>query len=279
MTNGHRHDVNTQTGATTIDETYPDRDGTTFSPSLGLVWSAHDNTRVRASVYRAFRLPTLNEFYRPFRVGDVTTLANPELVPETLDGVDGGISTKWANWDFSLGAFFNQLNDSVSNITLSTGPDGTTRQRRNLEEVHLRGIEARAGLRFSETISASVSYLYSDARVRKSPEAPGLVGNRLPQVPQHTATIDAQWQATGALRFNATARAFSGQYEDDANTLKLAAAMTFDLRASYVLTENIDCWITAENIFDADVETSKKTGGLTTFGPGRFVRAGLGAHW
>lgn len=279
MTNGHRHDINTQTNATTVDETYPDRDGTVFSPSIGTVWSPAENTRVRVSAYRAFRLPTLNEFYRPFRVGNVTTLANPDLKPETLDGIDGSYSTRLGNLDVSLGAFFNRLNDSVSNITLSTTPSATTRQRRNLEEVHVRGIEARVGSQISESFFVSISYLLSDARVKQSPESPDLVGNRLPQVPQHTVTLGARWLPTEKLQINAAARGFSSQYEDDANTLNLASAVTFDLRASYALTENFDCWITVENVFDADVETSKEDGGLTTIGPGRFIRAGMGAHW
>lgn len=279
MSDGHRREINTQTGATTVDETYPDRDGTEFSPSIGTVWSPNENTRVRASAYRAFRLPTLNEFYRPFRVGNVTTLANPNLDAETLDGIDGSFSARLGNFDVTLGAFFNELNDAVSNITLSTDPSGNTRQRQNLDEVRVRGIEARIGSQFSETFSVSVNYLLSDARVTESSQSPDLVGNRLPQVPRHTATIDTLWLPTNKIRLNATARAFSSQFEDDANTLELDAAVTFDFRAGYAVTENIDCWITVENIFDANVETSKESDGLTTIGPGRFVRAGVGAHW
>jgi outer membrane receptor protein involved in Fe transport len=98
-------------------------------------------------------------------------------------------------------------------------------------------------------------------------------------VPRHTATVDALWSPTNKIRLNATARGFSSQFEDDANTIELDAAVTFDFRAGYALTENFDCWITVENIFNADVETSKESDGLTTIGPGRFVRAGVGAHW
>lgn len=279
MSDGHRRETNTQTGANTVDETYPDRDGTEFSPSIGAVWSPTENTNVRLSAYHAFRLPTLNEFYRPFRVGSVTTLANPDLATETLRGVDGSISTKLGGFDLSFGAFVNELDDAVANITLSSDPSGNTRQRLNLDEVRVRGVEARVGSHFSEFFSASVSYLYSDARVMEASVAPDLVGNRLPQVPRHTATFDALWLPTSKLRLNATARAFSSQFEDDANTLELDAAVTFDFRASYALTDNLNCWITVENIFDAQVETSKEPDGLTTIGPGRFVRAGVGAHW
>ena len=38
-----------------------------------------------------FRLPTLNELYRPFVVFPITTQANAALKPEKLKGVEGGI--------------------------------------------------------------------------------------------------------------------------------------------------------------------------------------------
>jgi hypothetical protein len=38
--------------------------------------------RARASGYRAFRAPTLNEMYREFRVGNAVTLANAALGPK-----------------------------------------------------------------------------------------------------------------------------------------------------------------------------------------------------
>ena len=47
--------------------------GTEFNPSLGLAWSATPALTLRAAAYQAFRLPTLNEYYRPFRVGDIVT--------------------------------------------------------------------------------------------------------------------------------------------------------------------------------------------------------------
>ena len=48
--------------------------------------------RLRTAAYRAFRLPTLNEYYRPFRVGSTVTEANPALKLETLDGAEIGDS-------------------------------------------------------------------------------------------------------------------------------------------------------------------------------------------
>jgi len=44
--------------------------------------------------YRGWRLPTLNELYRPFRAGADATAANSGLNPKTLTGAEAGI--EWA---------------------------------------------------------------------------------------------------------------------------------------------------------------------------------------
>jgi outer membrane cobalamin receptor len=80
---GHRRESDRATNVFLRDERYPDREGTSFSPNLGLVWRVPDSPRrVRVNVQRASRRPTLNELYRPFRVGPNITEANAALGTE-----------------------------------------------------------------------------------------------------------------------------------------------------------------------------------------------------
>ena len=84
--------------------------------------------------------PTLNELYRGFRVGNVVTNANPLLAPERLTSLEGGCSSARAR----LGArhrFRNVLDDAISNITLTTTPALTTRERQNADQVGSSGVE------------------------------------------------------------------------------------------------------------------------------------------
>jgi outer membrane receptor protein involved in Fe transport len=55
-----------------------------FSPSAGLVWTPNAAWRLRASAQQAFRRPTLNELYRPFRQGANVTEANAALRTERV---------------------------------------------------------------------------------------------------------------------------------------------------------------------------------------------------
>src|SRR3954447_16980089 len=86
------------------------RDQTFVAPNGGIAIGIHQ-FRFRASGYRTFRAPTLNELYRNFRVGNVLTLANPDLTPEGLVGVEAGIDWSNENSRISLSLFRNDLSD------------------------------------------------------------------------------------------------------------------------------------------------------------------------
>lgn len=60
-----------QPNGSTTAATFPDRTESAFSPRVSLLKSFHGGLALNASVYQAFRAPTLNELYRNFRVGNV----------------------------------------------------------------------------------------------------------------------------------------------------------------------------------------------------------------
>ena len=89
---GQRRETDLATGATTLAETFADHSGWVANGSVNAsqkIWS--DLLRVRASAYTGFRVPTLNELYRPFRVGNDITEANASLRPERLYGGESGL--------------------------------------------------------------------------------------------------------------------------------------------------------------------------------------------
>lgn len=263
-----------------VDNHFADSDDVEFSPTLGLVFQATKTIRARTSVYQAFRVPTLNEYYRPFRVGNVTTDANPALKPETLTGGEIGLDfgRTGAKAGASLTAFINQLDDAVTNVTV-VPPN--TRQRRNLDRVLVQGIEASAHLQPLQTVYLETGYIFTDARVTEPGSAApaALDGNRLPQVPRHTLTARATWNAPAAFRFNAGVRWLSAQFEDDENTLKLAPAVIVDLGVSRRFAKRWEVFIAVENLFDTEVETGRTAAGVVSIAPPRWSRAGLRYDW
>ena len=145
-----------------------------FSPSAGLV-AGHGRFRARASAYRSFRLPTLNELYREFRVGNAVTQANENLRPETMTGIEAGGDFSGESTRVTVSAYRHSLEDLITNVTLSLGPT-IIRQRQNALEALARGIELNAEKRWGPW-QGEAGYLFADSRFR--------TGERIPQIPRH----------------------------------------------------------------------------------------------
>jgi outer membrane receptor protein involved in Fe transport len=276
-TDGHRHEFAPSTGAVTRDDHYADEDGFAFSPNAGLVWQAAPEIRARGSVYEAFRVPTLNEYYRPFRVGAVTTDANPNLKPEKLTGGELGVDFGNPHAGLTLTAFANEIRDAMANVTL-VPPN--TRQRQNLDLVRVLGLEAGAHWQAHPALRLEADYLLCDARVIDGGgTASSLDGKRLAQVPTNTLTTGLRWSAPGKVEVTANLRWISAQYDDDVNTLRLASATTVDLGVSRKFARGWEVFAAIDNLFDATIETGLPSPGVVNVAPPRTIRGGVRWSW
>ncbi len=272
---GHRRESVISSGAPTLSERFADRSGWESSPSLGVVWQAAPALRARASVYRAFRAPTLNERYRPFRVGNVATDANPALSIETLEGAEAGLDWSRGAWSASIGVFESRLDDAVANVTLSTTSALVQRRRENLDRVRVRGIELRAGWAPSRDLRLSIDCLISEAEVRRSAIAPGLEGRTLPQAPREVVTARMDWRIAKAWRAGLSARAVGSQFEDDENALVLPSATVVDLTLIFQVNDACDLRLALDNAGDEPVAVSLGADGRFAYATPRFARASL----
>jgi iron complex outermembrane receptor protein len=256
-----------------LDGLFAERRTLEANPRLGLLVRPSPSTRLRASAYRSFRAPTLNELYRPFQVGTILTAANPALAPEHLLGGDvGGQLLLGGAGSLQLGAFWNVLEDPIVNATLlQARADGATRQRQNLGRARIRGLEASLDVRPTAYLMASVSYTLVDARVTAAAD-PDLVGKRLPQDPVHRgraalAVTHPRFQATVALRLQ------GAQFEDDLNRLGMGGHALVDLSAAVPIGRGFS-WIAAvENLLDQDYLVGRA--GVDTVGPPLMAWTGL----
>jgi outer membrane receptor protein involved in Fe transport len=276
---GHTREYDLTSGASTLNASYHDQSGWQFSPRLGVVWQPDSAVRVRSAVYRAFRLPTLNEYYRPFRVGNVNTLANAALTPETLDGAEMGIDFTANTLKLSVTAFANQFEHAVGNITLSSTPAAVTRQRQNIDEVRIRGLELSAQWTPIQSVELRAGYILDDAHVGVAHAQPTLVGHRLAEVPRQTMTGSVQWTAPTGTRASVAARYVSAQFDDDENLLTLAPATTVDVRLEHRFGRYLETFAALENALDAKVQTSRSTAGLFTYNTPRMARGGVRIAW
>jgi outer membrane receptor protein involved in Fe transport len=250
----------------------PSRSDTALSPRAALVYRAAARVSLSASAYGAFRAPTLNELYRSFRVGNVLTLANPELKAERLAGYEAGVLwSPTAGLSLRSALYSMDVKDTALNVTLSTTPALITRQRKSLGKIRSRGLELEAEGR-AGPVAFTAGALFADATVRSSPSDPTLVGLRLPQVPRNQYSLQARG-GFGPVSLALTARRWGSQFEDDQNRLPLAAATTVDAWGACNVFHAFEVFAVVENVADEAVQVGRTP--VLTLGAPRTFRAGL----
>lgn len=255
--NGHLVESAAATGVISRQAFYPARSGTIPTARAGVRYALSDDLYLRAAAYEGFRAPSLNELYRPFRVGIISTLANPALTPENLYGGEAGIGGEEGPFSWQATAFWNQLHNPIANVT--TGTNVQTRE--NSFDVNALGIETDAKLRLDDWLTLRGAFDYIAARTKViDPAPPNKLRNTSPaQAPRWTATAGfdaapfAHFAPLAPLTVSANLRYESGRFADDQNTVPLAPATTVDARASWALTDRLCVYVYADNLFDADV--------------------------
>jgi outer membrane receptor protein involved in Fe transport len=260
VSQGHLVEQTIATGAVTRDDLYPSRSGWLPTARAGVLAPVGGGLSLRGAAYLGWRMPTLNELFRPFRAGADATAANPDLKPERLAGAEAGVEYQLGPWRLSATGFVNRLSNAIANVTLGQGPGnfpqvgfvaagGAFRQRENVDAVRVRGIEGSAEWsRGPWAVQAALSL--TNGRMEASGVAAPLDRLRPAQTPSFAGTLSAGWQQ-GAKGAELVLRRVGAQYEDDLNTRLLKGATTLDASASWPLARRLQIVARIENATDA----------------------------
>lgn len=244
------------------------------------------DVKLRAAGYTGWRLPTLNELYRPFRVGADATAANELLRPERLWGGEAGLEWRGDPLFLSVTGYWNRLDNAIANVTLGQGPGnfpgvgfvaagGNYAQRQNLDAIITKGIEAQASANIG-SVDLRATYAFTDAEVRAAGAALPLDGRRPAQVARHAASISAVADLD-PVKLDVRLRHIGAQNEDDLGTQRLRATTTVDAGASWSIGETWKLLVRAENLFDALVPAAFGAGGAIERASPRSVWLGVSA--
>lgn len=257
-------------GSVTVDRTFARRTGWQESLRGGLLVEAAPGLSLRAAAYTGLRQPTLNELYRPFTVFPVTTRANAALENERLAGFEGGLDwTPLPDLTLRLTGFDNRVKGAIANVTI--GPN--LRERRNVDAVHSRGVEAGLTGKLGQfSLAAALSWL--SARVEASGASAGLDGKRPAQVPRLAASATLAWRPAERWLVAATLRHTGAQWEDDLQTDLLPAATTLDAVAELPLIDRLLLVLRGENLSGVRIITRNQAGS-TDLGAPRTLWAGF----
>ena len=256
----------------------PDRHEAVLSPRLGISKQLPASFELHASVFRAFRTPTMNELYRTGQVGQQTTLANSALLSERATGVEGGVH--WAS-PRSLAAvqatyFWTEINRPVSTVFQSGTATATTLLRENLGQIQSQGAALGAQLQPGHGLSLDLGYQYAHAVVTAFRTQPALVGLWIPQVPRHTAIAQLRYQH-GPANFTLGARQSGRAFDDSANIYELHTFFVLDTFAEYRLRSHISAYLSFQNLLNRSIETARTPN--LTLGTPFTAQGGVRLNW
>lgn len=276
----------------------PDRKKYRFTPRVDAKYSFDSNWALRGAYYQSFRAPTLDQLYRTY--ADTTAgiyEGDPFLSPETLEGEEIGI-----DYDLpGLRSQFTLYNSDIQNLItqrnldpseypgilgVTCGFDSATftylacTRNINAASAVARGFEAEVNWEIGGGFSSMWTYTYADSRYTKNPIDPSAVGHRLEGVPRHNASASltyadpAGWQATTVLRY------ISQSYGDahPADGLIQNARFVVDVSASYDITQNVQAFLSVQNLFDKRYIASN-SGSAPILGTPLRVMSGVRLKW
>jgi len=241
-----------------VNTPFADRTDNAFSPRLTLRHQVNANVSWNASIYRAFRAPTLNELYRTFRQGNVLTQANADLGAERLTGGEAGMAVYGFNRHLEMRGtfFFNEIIDPIANVTLSNTPTLITRQRQNLGRTRAPGFEIAATARITDHFQMSGGYQYVAATVDSFPANAALVGLWVPQVPRHVLTFQARYANSSRVNISLDGRMVGKQFDDDQNQFPLGRFFVLDAMVSRGIGAGIELFAAAQNLLNEKYATA-----------------------
>ncbi|MBI4988692.1 MAG: TonB-dependent receptor [Rhodocyclales bacterium] len=188
---------------------YPSRSGRFNSPKASLSFQASQDWLLRASLGRAWRMPTVSELFQTETRGGVTFISDPSLKPEKVLAKDLTAERALANGLLRLSLFEEQVGDALySQTDLSVVPNVTRIQ--NIGRIRVRGAEAvvEASNVFIHGLDFSGSLTYAGSRILSNPGMPASEGKWVPRIPNWRASafvvyrFDEHWTGSLGARYS-----------------------------------------------------------------------------
>jgi outer membrane receptor protein involved in Fe transport len=243
------------------------------NPKVSLSYRIHDRVRLGASVYQAFRAPTLNELYRDFSASGFTFRSNDRLEPERLTGGDVKVEVDLLPGGLlgiRAAGHYDEIKDQILFVT--QGPASV--QRKNIGEGRSLGADIELRSRLDDLAHLTAGYSFTDSVVVSFPGAPSREGLHIPNVARHQVTAGLTVGQPSVAQLTLQARYLSRQFADDLNHQPIGDFIVLDLSLRKRITSWAELYITGENLTNRRY-IAVQTGSLKTLGQPLLVLAGL----
>jgi len=226
---------------------------TTYRVTAGYLHQ-ETGTKFRSSYATGFRAPTVNQLYFP-------NFGNPDLKPEKSQSMDIGVDQYLLSDRLTLsgGFFWNRFRDmivaqqSADVCGISFGFANFCAQ--NIGLVSTKGWEASIkyavvkDMRFIKNLDVQAQY--TNTQTRNLDEQPG---NRVPRVPVDQWSLIISYQPIDPVRINLEGRYVGSRFNDVNNLEPMRAFDVWNVIASYDVTNRVQTYVRADNIFNEKYE-------------------------
>ena len=163
--------------------TFAKRTFNELSPRVAAVAPLWGDATARASVGRAFRSPTLFDFYVVSRRGTTVTLSNPNLDPESVVTWEASLHQRLPRSGTSAKATFfdNELRDLIYSRSLSA----TVRQAVNAGSAWSRGVVLEVTQDLGRASRVTLAYTRTASKIEENVADPTSVGKQMVNVPRN----------------------------------------------------------------------------------------------
>tara|TARA_B100001123_G_scaffold325939_1_gene366490 strand:+ start:8398 stop:10341 length:1944 start_codon:yes stop_codon:yes gene_type:complete len=264
-----------RSGWTATDERFSRKKEFELGGSLKLSKSISKALAFNSLLRSHVRQPTLNELYRPYRVGNFSVDANEKLTIERITGCEIGFDWQISqNLSTSFTLFQDNLRNSVANV--SDPNDANDAQRINLNKARAKGIEIIIDQKLGENLSLTLGGLHLFTEVRDCPENPAIVGNRFAQVPRSRMNATLAWtQPIGGVRLDLSNE--SKRYDDARNSRLNDDFLVLDLSFIRKISASARIRFSLNNLTNEEIQTGLSTDDVvSTSVPRNFM---LGFDW
>ena len=247
------------------------------NPKLSSSYQLSETLRLGASVYQAFRAPTLNELYRGFGFGGFSFLSNDQLRPERLTGAEVKVEGELLN-DRALRWRVSAHRDSVKDQILFVSQGPFAAQRENVGRTLSTGGAVDLSYRIIPRLTVNLGYAYVDSLISNFPGSQDREGKRVPNVSRSQVTMGVTAGRPDWVEATILARYLSRQYVDDANTQPVADFVVLDASLQHQIRTGLRLMVNGENLTDRHY-IATQTGSVKTLGSPLLIMGGVRADF
>ncbi len=217
--------------------------GAEISPKLTGLYKLAEATRLKASIGRGFRAPTVNELY--WR--DNATEGNPELKPEESFSYDAGFQQQFGkNSLLQVSVFQSHLKNLIAWFDDGAG----VYRAQNVNDAFLQGLEVEAGVQITDTLSGAANYTLLDARDTSG----DFDGKALTYRPKNKVGGRLGYRAPWGLKLDVNAEYTDAVFANRANTQELGGFLVLGAYAAQRVMQGVELFARGDNLLNKEYQ-------------------------